>query len=190
MKGFITIGLALGLFAGTAAAEMPTYREIVDVCYPWRYGYQARQNVYAWFAPQVENGHVLDQTIWNSFFVPGTDRLTAGGMEHLAYLARRRPCPDPVVYVQTAQDTPGAFDPERASRFVDARNRLDGGRIEAVRKFLMAYTAGRGELFTVVLHDPPEVGMSAVPMNVTMQKMYLAPDGVLILYGGMRTGGR
>ena len=74
------------------------YRDLVDPCYPERYNYQARQEVVASYTPQVQNGHVLDQTVWNYDFEAGTDRLTGGGLEHLAYLARRRPQPDPVVY--------------------------------------------------------------------------------------------
>ena len=65
MKGFILTGLVAGMFAGTAAAELPYYSDIVDPCYPARYEWMAHQNVAAWFVPQVENGHVLDQTIWN-----------------------------------------------------------------------------------------------------------------------------
>lgn len=189
MKGFILTGLAAGLFASTAAAELPYYRDFVDPCYPARYEWTSHELVNAWMAPQVENGHVLDQTVWNAYFVPGTDRLTVGGMERLAYLARRRPCPDPVVYLQTAQDVPVAFDPEHPSRWVDARVRLDGGRIEVVHRYLQAYTAGRGEAFTVLLHDPQPVGMNGVEAGVSLLKMHLAPEGVLVIYGGIHSGG-
>src|SRR5438309_2350326 len=105
MKGFITTKLAAGIMAGVAlSGGCETYRSIVDPCYPQRYEYAARQEVLAAIAPQINNGHVLDQTVWNYHFEAGTDKLTPGGLEHLAYLARRRPTPDPVVYVQTAQD--------------------------------------------------------------------------------------
>src|SRR5262245_13054485 len=62
--------------------------DLYDRCYPERYWYMARKEVNAALAPQVQNGHVLDQTVWNHHFEVGTDRLTPGGMEHLAYLAR------------------------------------------------------------------------------------------------------
>ena len=71
------------------------------------------------FAPQVNNGQVLDQTIWNYHFEPGTDRLTAGGLEHLAYIARRRPHPDTAVYLQTAQDV--AYDPASPDKLAETR---------------------------------------------------------------------
>ena len=84
MKGFIprtALGLGLSLFtlAGCAA-----YRDIVDPCWPERYNYMARQEVKEGFAPQVQNGHVLDQTVWNYHFEakktgePG-DQLNAAG---------------------------------------------------------------------------------------------------------------
>src|SRR5437867_1886311 len=99
MKGFITRTVTvLCAGSGLALAGGCWYRDIVDPCYPQRYEFVARQEVGAAFAPQVFNGHVLDQTIWNYQFEGGTDKLTPGGMEHLAYLARRRPFPDGVIY--------------------------------------------------------------------------------------------
>jgi len=91
MKGFIaktvtTVGLS-GAVLGCY------YRDIVDPCYPQRYEYAARMEVNQALAPQVRNGHILEQTVWNYEFEPGTPRLTPGGMDHLAYLARRRPAP-------------------------------------------------------------------------------------------------
>ena len=104
MKGLIRKGAAgLGCAAALAGTGgCYTYRDLVDPCYPARYEYMARREVNTALAPQVINGHVLDQTIWNHMFEPNTDKLTPGGVAHLAYLARRRPAPDPTVYVQTA----------------------------------------------------------------------------------------
>src|SRR5436190_5624671 len=111
MKGFIPKGVtALCLTSGLAlGGGCHDYRDLVDPCYPERYEYAARQEVHGALAPQVNNGHVLDQTLWNYHFEAGTDKLTPGGMQHLAYLARRRPAPDCIVYLQTAQDLP--YDP-------------------------------------------------------------------------------
>src|SRR6516225_8236195 len=104
MKGFITKTLktacGLGLLGMTGCFG---YYDLVDPCYPERYNSMARHEVNQAFAPQMQNGHILDQTIWNFKFEEGTDKLTPGGMDHLAYLARRRPCPDPTIYLQTAQ---------------------------------------------------------------------------------------
>src|SRR4051794_34307779 len=101
MKGLITSAILCCAAAGLTGCY--GYRDLVDPCYPERYEYAARQEVKAALAPQVQNGHVLDQTVWNYHFEPGTDRLNQGGLDHLAHLARRRPAPDPVIYLQTAQ---------------------------------------------------------------------------------------
>ncbi len=161
MKGFIT--RAASLLAGALAAAAGGgcyYRDVVDPCWPERYNYLARQEVNGAFAPQVQNGHVLDQTVWNYHFEPGTDKLTAGGLEKVAYLARRRPCPDQVVYVQTAQDV--YYDAANPDRLVENRQLLDAKRIAAVQKFLGVQTAGRPVAFQVLVHDPAEPGVSGV----------------------------
>ncbi|MBV9125011.1 MAG: hypothetical protein JO112_16780, partial [Planctomycetes bacterium] len=162
-------------------------------CWPERYNAMAHQELDEAFCPQVNNGHVLDQTVWNTDFEPGTDRLSVGGREHLNYLSRRRPAPDPTIYLQTAQDVPGGYDPEHLERYVEYRNHLDGQRIQAVQKYLMAYNAGRNVNFNVVVHDPPEVGLSGVPANISIQKMNLGAQGILpaapSLGGGAGGGG-
>src|SRR5437763_3401242 len=141
MKGFVGKAVALLGWAGAlAGGGCCHYRDLVDPCYPERYVYQARAETNAAFAPQVSNGHVLDQTIWNYHFDPGTDRLTPGGLEHLAYLARRRPAPDPVVYLQTAHDL--GYDPAKSEELSNARDDLDKKRKLAINKFLLAETAG------------------------------------------------
>jgi hypothetical protein len=184
MNGFISKTLvALGLGGGIVAlGGCDKYLSCVDVCYPQRYEYQARQEVQACFDPQVNNGHVLDQTIWNHHFEAGTDKLTPGGLEHLAYIARRRPSPDPMVWLQTAQDV--AYDPAAPDKFVQARNSLDKKRIAAIEKFLTADTAGRPVKFVVSLHDPAEVGMHAIPADRAVQQMYNGYRGNLPVTAG------
>jgi hypothetical protein len=179
MKGFINKSMAvLGLAGGMAlGGGCDTYRNLVDPCYPERYEFAARQEVIGAMAPQVYNGHVLDQTVWNYHFEPGTDRLTAGGMDHLAYLARRRPVPDANVYVQTAQDV--VYDPAVPDKFSDARMVLDNKRVLAVQNFLASVTSGRHLAFEVSVHDPSEVGLAAVPAGVTIQKHYIGFQGNL-----------
>lgn len=172
MKGFIGKSAAvLGVMALlTASQGCYHYREIVDPCWPERYSHAARQSVVRSMAPQVNNGHVLDQTVWNYHFEAGTDRLTAGGLEKLAYLARRRPHPDPVVYLQTAQDI--LYDPSNPEKMTVDRMELDQKRRAAVERFLNAQTAGRGIAFQVVTHDPPETGLPATAVGLTVQQMY------------------
>lgn len=154
------------------------YRSIVDPCYPERYNYMSRTLVNAAMAPQVHNGHVLDQTVWNYFFEPGSDRLTTAGLSHLAYVARRRPAPDPVVYLQTAQDV--IYDPAQPDKLMANRLILNQKRAQAVQAFLTAQT---GCAFAVAVHDPAEVGLAAIPVNITIQRMYFTR-----FVGGLLTG--
>ena len=117
MKGLIRNGAVLLSFAASAAGvgcgtfpAAPTAQEMTccsnkdlyDRCYPQRYNNLATREVNAAFTPQVQNGHVLDQTVWNHYFEVGTDRLTPGGQDALATIARRRPCPDTTIYLATA----------------------------------------------------------------------------------------
>src|SRR5438477_13177771 len=106
MNGFIKRTMALACLGTslTALAGCKLYDNCVDPCYPERYEWAARQPVYEAFGTQEANGHVLDQTVWNKFFEPGTDKLTPGGMEYLKHLARRRPEADPKLWLATAQD--------------------------------------------------------------------------------------
>jgi len=169
MNGFITKGVAAlcvtgGLAWGTGCE---CYRNLVDPCYPERYEYAARQEVCQAFVPQVNNGHVLEQTVWNYQFEPGTDKLTPGGLDHLAYLARRRPCPDPTIFLQTAEDI--VYDPATPDKFAEARASLDARRIQALQKYLTAQTADRAVPFEIVVHDPGEVGISALPVANAIQ---------------------
>ena len=184
MNGFIkrqAVGLCL--MGGLATlAGCSCYRDIVDPCYPARYEAESRNIVIGSMAPQVNNGHVLEQTIWNYQFEAGTDKLTPGGAQALAYLARRRPSPDPVVYVQTAQD----ISTDNFDKFADDRSKLDTKRVESVRKALAAMTAGRGVNFEVLVHDPHEVGMSSITMarevmlrDSGVQGVLSAPSGTI-----------
>ena len=92
---------------------------LYDRCYPQRYNNLAQREVNLGMTGQVQNGHVLDQTVWNYHFEAGTDRLTEGGQIHLAYLARRRPVPDPCLFLQTAHDV--VYDAAQ-SAFVEGRS--------------------------------------------------------------------
>jgi len=174
MNGFIKKTLA-GLCLGSGVfslAGCTAYRDCVDPCYPQRYNYMAGQAVVKTTTNQAYNGHVLDQTVWNYFFETdpktgkATDELNALGREHLAYIARRRPSPDPKLYLQTAQDV--AFSPaEGPEKFAQARADLDNKRLQAVDKFLHAQTAGRnlGYDFQIAVHDPGEVSIEAIPLG-------------------------
>jgi hypothetical protein len=198
MKGFIAKAVTVAGLGGLAAAGggCNAYREVVDPCYPARYEYMARREIDESFTPQVNNGHVLDQTVWNYHFEKkfeenpktkvvvgyGTADLTPGGLEHLAYLARRRPHPDPIIYLQTAQDIP--YDPDHPEQFVENRRRLDEARIVAIQKYLSAQTAGRDVAFQIAIHDPADPGIAAVPAGRSVADMYSASRGNLTGGGG------
>ena len=66
-----------GAGAGDGGGLGACYRNLVDVGWPDRYNYAARQSVVAPFAQQAATGHFLNQTIWNFYFEPGSDRLNA-----------------------------------------------------------------------------------------------------------------
>src|SRR5213082_973967 len=122
MKGLITKA-ALFCSAAMGSVGCYGYRDLVDPCWPERYWYSSQQLEKAAMAPQVQNGHVLDQTVWNYHFEPGTATLNAGGIDTLARLARRRPAPDTVIFLQTAQDV--VYDNAAPDKLVEARNDLD-----------------------------------------------------------------
>src|SRR5262245_18531051 len=152
------VSLASGL-CGCGSASGKYY----DPCYPERYVYQARSEVISAFAPQVQNGHILDQTVWNYHFEPGKDELNNGGRDHLDGLTRRRPHPDSRIYLATARDI--GFDPLNPDKFVEGRRDLDEKRAAAIQKYVSAQTAGRPMQFEVVVHDPSETGQHASPAN-------------------------
>jgi len=185
MKGFIPKAVwaacgAAALLAGAGGCQ--TYKDLVDPCYPERYESMARQEVYAASAPQVANGHVLDQTIWNDYFEAGSDKLLPNGLEHLAYIARRRPKADGTVYLETAKDV--AYDPGHPEKFSEARADLDAKRTVSIQRFLEAETAGRGVGFEVVVHNPGDPSISSIPASASVLKMYGGAQGVLLSAGG------
>ena len=135
-----------------------------DPCWPDRYANEARAATVASFQPQVENGHVLDQTIWNMHFDYGTDRLNGAGMDKLDQLARRRPHPDTKLYLQTARDIP--YDAANPSDYSTKRNELDTKRITAVQKYLAATLTGRPANFDIQVHDPAYPGIEGAAPRV------------------------
>jgi hypothetical protein len=173
MNGFIN---GRGLLAGLCGLVLASlsgcyeYSDVVDPCYPARYYATSRNELIGAIAPQVNNGHILDQTVWNYDFDPGTDRLTAAGLLKLSYLARRRPAPDCTIYVQTAEDL--SYDPATPNRLVESRTELDNKRREAVYKYLNAETAGRNLTFNVLVHDPADPGFAARPLGTAVTAMY------------------
>jgi len=135
--GLGSLGCVSSGGGGTARGDGAIYRSFVDVCYPERYNAAARDEVLDPFKKQVFNGHVLHTTIYNWYFEPGTDRLTAAGLDRLDAIAKTRPHPDPRVYLQTARDLP--VTPDNLDKLVALRDELDGKRAAA---------------YEVYVHDP------------------------------------
>src|SRR4051812_19110825 len=50
---------------GDYAGATGSCKDLYDPCWPERYNTLARRSVNHAMAPQVMNGHVLDQTVWN-----------------------------------------------------------------------------------------------------------------------------
>jgi hypothetical protein len=153
---------------------------LYDRCWPQRYANLAHRAVNRAMTPQVQNGHVLDQTVWNHMFEPGTDALNGLGVMHLQYVSRRRPEVDKTVYLATAMDL--AYDPACPERYAGARQELDSLRVAAVHKYLVALNAGRCQDFQVLVHDPADVTISTDGAGIAVRLMYAR------FRGGLATG--
>jgi uncharacterized membrane protein YgcG len=194
MKGLIIKAtMAACVVTAMAASGCGIFDKCYDPCWPERWNYLARQEVYAASAPQIVNGHVLDQTIWNWNFEKGTDKLHPSGLEKLDYIIRRRPQPDTHVFVQTAGDI--EYDPAAPEKFIEKRSDLDVRRVQAVEKYLMAASAGRGAAWQVAVHDPGDPSLRAIPVGNAVMGMYGSFSGTLgnagggLGFGGISTGG-
>src|SRR5262249_30300579 len=166
-------GVGCGTFSPAPTAQELTCcnnKELYDRCWPQRYNNLAQREGNAAMTPQVPNGHVLDQTEWNDYVEPGTDRLLPMGQEALAYIARRRPCPDTTIYLATANDLP--YDQNCPERFCGARQELDTRRVVAVQKFLTGLNCGRPVDYQVLLHDPADPSLATVGLASSVTQMY------------------
>jgi hypothetical protein len=132
------------------------YRNAVDVSWPDRYNYAARESVLAPFAQQVATGHFIDQTLWNWYFEPGSDKLTAGGIDKLDALSRETPAADPRLYLQTARDIIPTQD--NMDKVAAMREDLNARRAAAIKKY-MTSQPGAPVAYEVYVHDSPVPGI-------------------------------
>ncbi len=189
MNGIIAKSFAGAALASSLAATGCTPQgKCIDPCYPERYVSTARSEVTSAFAPQVQNGHILDQTVWNYHFEAGKDERNNGGRDHLDGLVRRRPHPDARVYLATARDL--SYDPANPDRYSEGRRDLDEKRVIAVQKYLAAQTAGRPMGFEIVLHDPADVGRHAAPANRSVLLYHNTTSGSAIVGSSASTAGQ
>jgi len=168
MARYMTKLVAGAVLAGGAALAAGCHwdgeQKHGDPCWPDRYSNEARAAVVANFQPQVENGHVLDQTVWNLHFEPGADRLNGAGMDKLDQVARRRPHPDQRLFLQTARDM--AYEAGKPEEYAAKRQELDTKRVAAVQKYLSTTLTGRQVSFDVQIHDPAVPGIDAAAPRI------------------------
>ena len=178
MKGIVTKALAgAALAGGLSASGCENVQKCVDPCWPERYNNTARREVISAFAPQVQNGHILDQTLYNYQFVEGKAELTASGRDQLDTLVRRRPVPDPRIFLATARDI--GYDPGNPDAYRAAQDKLNNDRAAAIQKYVGAQTGGRPMQFEVVVHDPMPVGEAADPANRSIRLNHNSTTGTL-----------
>lgn len=174
MNGYRTkLFSAAAVAAGLMAAGCHSWGENHshgDPCWPDRYANETRAAVVASFQPQVENGHILDQTVWNLHFEYGSDKLTGGGMDKLDQLSRRRPQPDTKLFLQTARDI--SFDAAKPNDYADKRVELDSKRVAAVQRYLKTTLTGRETAFDIQIHDPVYPG---IPVNPGVEPRVYVP---------------
>ena len=170
MARFMNRLVAGAVLAGGAAlaagCHTDGHSKHADPCWPDRYSNEARAAVVANFQPQVENGHVLDQTVWNTHFEFGTDKLNGAGMDKLDQLARRRPHPDQRVFLQTARDI--VYDAGKPEEDAARRQEMDTTRGTAVQKYLSATLTGRQASFDVQIHDPSVPGIDGAAPRIIL----------------------
>lgn len=145
-------------------------RHLYDRCWFQRYSNLSHRAVNRALTPQVQNGHVLDQTVWNHMFEPGTDLLNPMGQAHLQYISRRRPEADHTVFLAAAMDL--QYDPACPERYCGARQELDALRVVAIHKFLTGLNCGRCQDYQVLVHDPADVTISSNPASSAVVQMW------------------
>lgn len=136
------------------------YYNAVDPCYPERYNAQARAHTLAPFATQVNNGNVLEATVWNWHFDTSSDTLNPAGQAKLDAIAQKRPAPDGKVYLQVARDIP-AYGAGGLDTVAARRDELTAKRAETIRKYMAAQPALQPVNYEVFVIDAPVPGMPA-----------------------------
>jgi uncharacterized membrane protein YgcG len=192
MKPGLSLVWAAGALVCVGCQGGERYRNLVDPCKMERYGAAARQEVITAFTPQVHNGLILDQTVWNYHFEreasgEGTDRLTESGKDKLDQLVRRRPEPDPRVFLATARDL--VYNADKPDDYSDKRRDLDGRRSAAIQKYLSAQTAGRPMQFDVLIHDPADPAIPGVSIRNAIVAQRVNYTGGLSGGAGTASGG-
>jgi hypothetical protein len=144
------------------------YRDVIDPYYPKRYNVDARNSVRTALAPQVSNGNVLDQTVWDFHFESGKPELNAMGKDHLKRLSRRRPAAQEVIFLQVAQNPDEKVN----------NKELNMARTENIKAYMTKISQDKVHPeFQVVLHDPAEVSGSGIEARNIINGKQLGVNG-------------
>ncbi len=187
--GLGSAGCQHGTGATSGATCGDHYRNAVDTTWPDNYNYAARQATIAPFAQQAANGHFAEQTVWNWYFEPGTDRLNGAGMAKLDTLAQSTPVPDNRIFLQAARDVPAT--PDNLDKVKGLREELSAKRAAVVQKYMSAQP-GQAIAYDIAIHDAPTPGIYSTFASdafLTQRQGYMGGLGITNQFGQMVTPG-
>ena len=163
-----------------------TFHEVVDPCYPERYNCKAREEVNDFRTAQVQQGLIYEQTLFVHHFNPASETLHPGGVALLQRLANRRPAPEAVIYLQTAQNNYD-LDYKKPEEYASKRNELDDKRKLEVEKFLKMERPD--VIFTVVVSNPAKVGISGAEGRAAVNNVRSTAKGYFMIPGFQDSSG-
>ena len=163
-----------------------TFHEVVDPCYPERYNCKAREEVSDLRAAQVQQGLIYEQTLFVHHFNPASETLHPGGVALLQRLANRRPAPETVIYLQTAQNNYD-LDYKKPEEYASKRKELDDKRKLEIEKFLKMERPDVN--FTVVVSNPAKVGISGSEGRAAVNDIRSTAKGTFMIPGLTGGGG-
>ncbi len=163
-----------------------TFHEVVDPCYPERYNCKAREEVSDLRAAQVQQGLIYEQTLFVHHFNPASETLHPGGIALLQRLANRRPAPEAVIYLQTAQNNYD-LDYKKPEEYASKRKELDDKRKLEIEKFLKMERPDVN--FTVVVSNPAKVGISGSEGRAAVNDIRSSAKGSFMIPGFSSGGG-
>jgi hypothetical protein len=163
-----------------------TFHEVVDPCYPERYNCKAREEINDLRAAQVQQGLIYEQTLFVHHFNPASETLHPGGIALLQRLANRRPEPEAVIYLQTAQNNYD-LDYKKPEEYASKRKELDDKRKLEIEKFLKMERPDVN--FTVVVSNPAKVGISGAEGRAAVTNVRSTARGYFMIPGFQDSGG-